>query len=332
MPRVLLFGAGAIGIVCAYILFKGGADVTLVCRSNYEAISCNGVSINSEIFGHVSARFASVNEVPKASESRHEQWDFLVVCSKVYPGIPQLLAPAVSPTTTIVLVQNGIGIEDPYRAEFPHNAILTSAVYIPADQTRPGHVEMGNMHRLEIGPYIGVAADENMQVFADLVNSGGAIALCYSKKAIQGRKWLKLVVNVTWNSLCSLSHLDDSNFIRSSNLSMDVADAVSSEVLAIAAAEGHDGLDITAFQEQFGMSRDPKKLKPRGKEPSMLVDMRRGRQMEVEPILGNALRRATDLGVPTPRLELLYVLLTGFNCSLAVHGKEAQVKSMSEGH
>lgn len=330
MTRILLFGAGSIGIVCAYTLAKGGADITLVCRSNYEAVFSNGISINSAIFGQVSMRLPTVNQVPKSVDRRDEEWDFIVVCSKAYAGIPQLIAPAVSPsTTTIVLVQNGIGTEESYRSAFPGNPILTCGVYIPADQTRPGHVEMGKMHHLEIGPYAGVEASKSLQVFADLFEASGGIATCYDEKGIQARKWFKVAFNVTWNSLCTLSHLDDSNFIQSSEISMDVADAVSAEILKIAAAEGHSGLDLTEFQEQFGMFRDPKKLKPKGIVPSMLVDLRRGKQMEVEAILGNTLRLARKAGVSTPRLELLYMLLTGLNRSLTIEGKESQLKSIA---
>lgn len=330
MTRILLFGAGSIGIVCAYTLAKGGADVTLVCRSNYEAVFSSGISINSAIFGQVSMRLPTVNQVSKSVASRDEEWGFIVVCSKAYTGISQLIAPAVSPsTTTIVLVQNGIGTEEEYRSAFPHNPILTCGVYIPADQTRSGHVEMGKMHHLEIGPYSGVEASKSLQIFADLFKAGGGIATCYDEKGIQARKWFKVAFNVTWNSLCTLSHLDDRNFIQSSEISMDVADAVSTEILKVAAAEGHSGLDLTEFQEQFGMFRDPKKLKPKGIVPSMLVDLRRGKQMEVEAILGNTLRLARNAGVSTPRLELLYVLLTGLNRSLEIDRKATQPKSIA---
>ena len=40
----------------------------------------------------------------------------------------------------------------------------------------------------------------------------------------------------------------------------------------------------------------------------MLADVRGGRPLEVEVILGNPLKKARELGVDTPRLEVLYVL------------------------
>jgi 2-dehydropantoate 2-reductase len=41
-------------------------------------------------------------------------------------------------------------------------------------------------------------------------------------------------------------------------------------------------------------------------QPSSLVDFLAGREVEVEPIWGEPLRRAQAAGVPTPRLARLY--------------------------
>jgi 2-dehydropantoate 2-reductase len=42
---------------------------------------------------------------------------------------------------------------------------------------------------------------------------------------------------------------------------------------------------------------------------SMLLDFEAGKPMEVEAILGNAVRAARRTGVPVPHLESLYALL-----------------------
>lgn len=104
MPRVLLFGAGAIGLAYAYVLHKAGVELTLVCRGNFDAVSTNGISIDSAIFGQHSFR---PHGVVRTCAEAPGAWDFLVVCSKVFPGIPELIAPAVSDGTTIVLIQSG---------------------------------------------------------------------------------------------------------------------------------------------------------------------------------------------------------------------------------
>ena len=56
MTRILLHGTGGVGGIYAYILHKGGANVTAVCRSNYDAVSRNGIKISSKVFGEVSVK------------------------------------------------------------------------------------------------------------------------------------------------------------------------------------------------------------------------------------------------------------------------------------
>lgn len=54
MTKILVFGTGGVGCIYAYICEKGGATVTAVCRSNYETVKENGITIDSAIFGKVS--------------------------------------------------------------------------------------------------------------------------------------------------------------------------------------------------------------------------------------------------------------------------------------
>lgn len=272
-PRVLLFGSGAVGLVYAYYLHKAGADLTLVCRSNFDAVSKNGVSIDSALFGAVSFR---PHAVLRSCSDATEAYDFVVVCSKVFPGIPQLIAPAVSDRTVIVLIQNGIGTEQVYRDAFPDNVILTGAVYIPTEQVRPGHVVMGAMDRLELGTYpadASEAAKQDLEMFAQLMRNGGGNVSIFED--IQEKRWLKLAVNVTWSPVCALTHLDDVNFIHSSDDSIEAVAKVTEEVMAIARAKGYRTLDTSTFNKQFGRSR--KNVRSVGREPSMLGDVRAGR-------------------------------------------------------
>lgn len=49
--------------------------------------------------------------------------------------------------------------------------------------------------------------------------------------------------------------------------------------------------------------------------------------MEVEAMMGNALRIAREMNVDTPRLELLYVLSAGLNRALVLNGQRAQTST-----
>lgn len=44
------------------------------------------------------------------------------------PSAPEQIAPVVGKNTTIVLIQNGVGIEEAFQAKFPNNTILSGVV------------------------------------------------------------------------------------------------------------------------------------------------------------------------------------------------------------
>ena len=74
------------------------------------------------------------------------------------------------------------------------------------------------------------------------------------------------------------------------------------------------------FQLGRAKARVPQNI---GVEPSMLQDVRAGRRMEVEAILGNAVRMAKAKGVQCEKLETLYMLGTALDQSIG-NGKALQ--------
>ena len=79
------------------------------------------------------------------------------------------------------------------------------------------------------------------------------------------------------------------------------------EVGLVAAAAGYPDI-ITEELIDKDLERPKGRLSTGGKEPSMLVDVREGRPMEVEAILGNTVRIASKLGVEVKTLEVIYTL------------------------
>ncbi|KAJ1933683.1 hypothetical protein FBU59_005950, partial [Linderina macrospora] len=153
--KVLLVGAGALGSVYAWRLdVSNKAQVTLVCRSNYEAVKSNGFSINSQIFGYEVYRPHKVVRTVDEAVAGGEVYDFVIVCIKALPNrgdTSSIIAPAVqSPHTIVMLIQNGIGIEDPYAARYPNNPIVSTISYIDASQPTNGTIRHGVLTLLEM--------------------------------------------------------------------------------------------------------------------------------------------------------------------------------------
>lgn len=304
-PNALLFGAGSVGAVYLYLLSKV-ASVTAVCRSNYEVVKKEGFKINSSHFGN------DIHFIPNAVRSCTEAaalgkpFDYIVITSKAIPGtIPELIKPAVTPNrTAIVLIQNGIGIEEEYVEAFPANPIVSCVVYLPATQRPAGVIKHGEVERLEIGNYPASSKSDLAQIFTDLIRLSGATAELHDD--VQSKRWFKLVVNASWNPICALTLSTDTQFMESSNIATDIVFAVMLEVSEIATAYGHT---IPREKVEYQLNRAKARISTNtGVEPSMLQDARAGRRIEVEAIIGNAVRMGKQKGVKCEKLELIYTL------------------------
>lgn len=346
--RILIFGTGGVGSIYAYILSRSpAASVTVICRSNYTAVKEHGISIDSDIFGQVSFRpetvVSSVAEAAAgaitaatgdqternskaAAEAAESGYDYILVTTKSFPGTAPLIREAVTPgKTSIVLAQNGIGIEDEYATLYPETNIISGVVYLPTTQTSPGVVRMGPLQELHIGAFPASRSTssssssggsetqipQDVQDFAALFSAGGGDIKTYPD--VQAQRWIKLIANAPWNPICALTRLDDGNLLRSSPLAEPVIRGVIAEVAAVAASAGYSlGREVIEAQ----IARPKKRMETGGKEPSMLTDVREGRRLEVEAIVGNLCRIARRNGVETTRLDMLYVLASGLSYSL----------------
>jgi 2-dehydropantoate 2-reductase len=313
-PKILLFGAGAVGIFYLYFLNKV-SSVTAVCRSNYDAAKKNGFIVNSSLIGqnlHFSPNV--VRDCAEAASSDSTPFDYVVVCSKVIPStIPKLIAPAITSNhTAIVLAQNGIGIEDEYMEAFPTNPIISCTVYIPATQGPAGVVKHGEIELLEVGSYPSSASSVHAQAFVDLLSSAGATAKHFED--VQPKRFYKLLINASWNPICALTRCTDTDFMESSSLAPEMALAVMLEVCELAKAYGYT---ISREEAEYQLRRTTSRISSKtGVEPSMLQDVKAGRRLEIESILGNAVRMAKAKGVKCPTIETLYVLAKALDSQL----------------
>ncbi|KYG42198.1 hypothetical protein M433DRAFT_74305 [Acidomyces richmondensis BFW] len=315
-PKILLHGSGAIGTIYVYLLQLAGSDVIAVCRSNYEVAKSSGFLIDSELYGKGIRIRPNVVRTPAEAAvqlAEGEAFDYVVVTAKAMPDakISEIIAPAITKgRTCIVLIQNGVGIEEEYRQRFPQNPLLSCVVYLPTTQIALGHIEMGDFERLEVGTFParqydaseGVAAATDK--FVELVRKGGSHVQRFHD--IQARRWKKLILNASWNPICALTLNRDVVFLASSPAAERLVQDVMHEVISIAQSLGYK--DITDEMAEKQLSRAKARIGGKGIEPSMLMDVLNERRMEVEVILGNPVRIAKQKGVNVPKMEALYAL------------------------
>ena len=128
-PRLLIVGAGAVGALFGSALARQGAKVSVVCRSDYETVARDGYDIRSPLLGdHQFRPHAVLREVADCRTPP----DYLLLTVKVLPGFDRaaLIRPAVGPQTVIVLIENGIDIEQEIALAFPNNELLSSLAFV----------------------------------------------------------------------------------------------------------------------------------------------------------------------------------------------------------
>ncbi|KPI41117.1 putative 2-dehydropantoate [Cyphellophora attinorum] len=293
--KALIFGTGSVGAVYSYIL-------------------CNN------IFGNdLNCRPRVARSVQEAVDAGHGPYNFILVTAKALPSkpsIPDLLRPAITSTTAIALIQNGIAIEELYAKAYPNNPLISCVAYLPVTQTSLGTFKHSEVETLHLGTYPAnlpkdSAADKAAAKLTTLLQQGGATA--HHHADLQSKRWAKLLVNASWNPICALSRSPDATFMHSSSdppYAAEFVQAVMLEIASIANAVGYPEISKETVEWQMGRA---KKRDLPGVEPSMLADARRGGRMEVDAIVGNAVRIAAEKGVDVPMLRALLVLVRGLD-------------------
>jgi len=293
---VLIVGAGAIGAFYGGVLARAGCDVSVVARSDYDAVARDGFRVASTI-GDLSFR---PRKVLRAAEG---EFDIVFVALKLTRGVDRvaMIRPALGPGTAIVLVVNGIDVEQEVAEAFPGHELLSGVAYAAASREAPGHVRHHSQYtRLILGRYPS-GASETADRLAELLKKGGSS--CQVVEDIVGARWMKCAWNTVFNPISAIGGGLGSKDMLASGESVAFAHAAISEVCAVAKAAGHPLPEDTADKQIAGTQRMANHVS------SMGQDWLAGRPMETEAILGNAVRIARRLQVPAPRLESLYALL-----------------------
>ena len=204
----------------------------------------------------------------EAAGAPQNSYDIVVVASKAVlsTDTAATIAPVIEPRrTTVLLVQNGVGIEADYMERFPENQISSALASCFATQLVPGWTYMVGKAKLVIGPYPDPLPNETVSLStrtmaARLDDTGQAVAW---HEDIQERSWLKLVLNAPYNSICALTRSDSGAILSGTGpLAMDVMHGVKDEIVATAKALGYNGVKRETAEQVLKKSRSSSASKP----------------------------------------------------------------------
>jgi 2-dehydropantoate 2-reductase len=284
-------------------------DIVAVCRSNHEIASTDGFKLHSAVWGEIlqvkPIIVATAAEAVLRNEGR--QFDYILISSKCI-GPPstwaEMIRPAATQGTVIILLQNGIGIEQPYALLYLTNPIISAVVYIPCNQLSPGVIRHNDVQHLHTSTYPSKAPQSHKAtaaLLATILTSGGASVQVHEDMQVE--RWSKAIINSAWNLISSLSRSGDASFLASNPDALRMVKDVMLEVAAVAQACGYPMINAEFVDRQIG--RAAVRQKP-GVKPSMMIDAVQGRSMEVNAIVGTVITFASEKSVETPLLRTIF--------------------------
>ncbi len=313
--KVCIFGAGAIGGYVAARLSTAGAEVSCVARGPHlAAIKANGLTLKS-------GTQTLVARLPCTDDARElGPQDYVVIAVKAHslpaaaPSIRHLigertaLVPAINGVPWWYFYQSGGPWENTRLQSvdpggrlwelLPPSRVIGCIVYPATDVIAPGVIEHTYSNRFDLGEPDG-SKSERAQAFSQLMIKAGLRAPV--RPRIRENLWVKLWGNLSFNMICSLTRSDLSAVIANPETKA-LARRMMVEGQAVAEKLGVElPLDVDARiagAAEVGVHK-----------PSTLVDLEKGRPMEIDALLGAVVEMAHLTQVPVPTCEGVLALV-----------------------
>lgn len=307
--RFLVIGAGGIGAYYGARLLRAGCTVTFVARGRHLEVmqtsglqidhpdftfkdTVNAVSIDALIKGHTPSEYDLVILTTKAGSTQ-----------SILDDLKDWLADADA--LPILSLQNGVDNERQIAAVLGKERTIGGlAVRIGGHVICPGLIEATGPAQVVLGAWPNAGDNAALQQSLDkIVETFDAAGIPTTPSDdIQLELWKKLLINNGVNPLSALTGLDTRTISNDPALSGSVYRLM--EEAATAARSDNISISKQDIDAMFELISTFDAIKT-----SMLVDIEKGRPLELDEIAGAVAERCRQLGEPAALTELVHGLL-----------------------
>ncbi|MGI8604015.1 MAG: 2-dehydropantoate 2-reductase [Verrucomicrobiales bacterium] len=311
-PRIAVIGAGAVGGYYGARLVQGGAEVHFLMRSAVEHVRRRGFHVRSHTGDFVVSK---VNAHRTPGEIGLCDLVIIALKATANEALIELIPPLLGDETMLLTLQNGLGSDEFLAAQFGAARVLGGLCFVCLNRTSPGEIHHIAEGQISLGEFSGAPRRRTRRLAALFAGSG---VPCRVVKSLAKERWKKLAWNVPFNGLSiAAGGIDTSRILADSRLNY-LARQLIREIIEAGTRLGHRlprriEWQHMAATETMGAYR-----------PSSLVDFLAGRDVEVEAIWGEPLRRAESAGAKVPRLKMLYALVRSQVAARDDHAVPAQ--------
>jgi len=292
--KIVIVGTGAIGGYYGARLARSGVDVRFLARSDSAALHERGLHVT---LPDQAWRVYPINVYTASADIGSA--DLVVVSLKATANgaLGELLPPLLHERTAILTLENGLGSDELLARQFGEERVIGGLCFIAVNRTAPGEIHCIHPGSISLAEF-GRPATPRLVELAGLFLGAGVQA--NTSDNLAELRWKKLVWNIPFNGLSiAAGGVTTDRILKDEGLEAEVR-ALMAEVIGAAAKLGHK-IPLSFIDHQVQITR------PMGPyKPSSLIDYLAGREVEVEAIWGEPLRRAQAAGAEMPRLAALY--------------------------
>jgi 2-dehydropantoate 2-reductase len=309
-PRIGIVGTGAIGGFYGLMLARAGHDVHFLLRSEYPAVVEHGLRLNSAVHGELCLQ--PVQAWKDAADMPPCDWLLVGAKTTSNAELAPIIARLAAPGARVVLLQNGLAVEERLRPQLPDSLhLLGGLCFICVHRAAPGVIEHQALGAVNLGYHSGPAGSaETRQAIAEegaeLLRSAGLESVAMPD--LQQARWQKLVWNVPYNGLSVLLNAGTTRLMASADSRALILNLMQ-EVVRGAAACGQHLPEGYPEKLLAATERMPDYL------PSMYHDFRHKRPLELEAIYAAPLAAAAAAGCELPKMRMLHQALRFLDAS-----------------
>lgn len=297
--RILVYGAGGLGLYFAARLAQAGQEVILKARSDAALRSKNEpVGITRD------GSTEDVYGIRVVDSLEGIQADAAIITTKAWQveDAARDMSTALLPDAPVLTTQNGIDAPTRATTSLSNGQVFASTVVVIAERTGPLEVRtIGSEASLTVGSPVDQPASQASDLTSALTAAG--ISVTWSDD-IAAALWKKLALICSYGGIGAAL---DANVgqTREDVRARGLVTTAMSEVFSVADAEGVVLTESDFFDDMNiylnGFSAET--------TSSMHRDLLAGRPSELEDQVGAVVHRAQRVGVATPVLDLVYTLM-----------------------
>lgn len=309
--RILIYGAGALGLGIASCILRAGNKVDIVAREDtVSSLRTNGL-VRTGIFGDLRAEPETFHASSSLKDLSQERYDLIMVCTKSYDTLNAAIDIASCPAlinkkTIIVLCQNGWGNAETFADYLPKERIFNGRVITGFYRPEKNHVHITvHASAIRMGSLFSGELPEHIESLCQMITRGGIP--CESTGSIGKDLWAKMLYNCALNPLGAIFNVPY-GVLGEQDYSKKIMKDITEEIFRVMNNTGYTTYWSNAgdFLDAFYKDMLPPTAKH---ESSMLQDIRANKRTEIDALNGQIVGLGEKHKVSTPVNSVIYNMM-----------------------